>query len=158
VRRLLALHRWPLMKRLMTPFSRISFVTDHIAIGGVAAYGEPLGEFGFLMNVAWEMVLGYEESKIDQHVVQHARLDDNFDVEAQLPEILRAVALLTAARGRGETVLVTCAAGRNRSALVVAEHLIQAGHDAAQVIAAIRTRRADALGNTAFVEWLQRKR
>lgn len=59
----------------------------------------------------------------------------------------------------GETVLVRCAAGLNRSGLVVARTLIERGmdpHDA--VILVRRRRRADALNNPWFVEWLRHER
>ncbi len=136
-----------------------NMVWPEIAIGGLLAYGEPLKQFGFIMNVAWE-IADYEECEktADGIPVHHARLDDNFDIEPQVPEIMRAVMLLRFARVREERALVTCAAGRNRSSLVVAEYLIQSGHDADLVIATIRAKRDNSLGNHVFVRWLRRAR
>jgi len=51
------------------------------------------------------------------------------------------------------------AAGRNRSGIVIAEHLIQTGWGSAEkVIATIQTARHKALTNDAFVAWLMRPR
>jgi hypothetical protein len=140
------------------PFAPYSFVSDEIAVGGLLAYGEPLQEFGFVMNVAWELVSAGDV--VQGRRVEHARLDDNDngDIEPQVPEILRAVKLVAQARQCGHSVLVTCAAGRNRSATVVAEYLIQSGLPAHAVIERIRERRANSLGNQTFVDWLLRKR
>jgi len=66
------------------------------------------------------------------------------------------------ARLRGESVLVNCAQGRNRSALVVAEYLCQETsidvvNPGRSVVAQIQARRPNSLTNTAFVRWLNRK-
>jgi protein-tyrosine phosphatase len=152
------------------PHNVISPVTDDISIGGLRAYGElpELKKFGLVLNVAWELADGYDKSKsavryesypLSNGVVVHnARLDDNEEVEEQVPEILRAVGMVNAARARGERVLVTCAQGRNRSALVIAEHLIQAGAQPNEVIERIRAARDRSLLNDAFVAWLRRAR
>ena len=56
-------------------------------------------------------------------------------------------------------VLVRCAAGLNRSGLVVARILIEAGFDADEAVARVRERRSpDALENPYFVEWLMTER
>lgn len=154
---------------ILNPFGPYSFVSQGIAIGGLLSYREPLDQFGLLLNVAWELApTGSNElscSVVGSNIVEHAKLDDNFDVEAQVPEILRAVELVRRARGQDKLVLVTCAAGRNRSALVVAEYLIWCSHglDATRIIAArvidqIQARRHGALTNSAFVKWLKRDR
>ena len=154
---------------IIAPFGPYSFVSQGIAIGGLSSYGEPLDAFGLLLNVAWELAPTesneLSDSVIGKNVVQHCKLDDNHDVEAQVPEILRAVELVRRARSQDKLVLVTCAAGRNRSALVVAEYLIWCSHglDATHIIAArvidqIQARRSGALTNRAFVKWLKRNR
>jgi protein-tyrosine phosphatase len=159
---------------IITPFGPYSFVSQGIAIGGVLAYGEPLEQFGRLLNVAWELAPTesneLSDSVIGKNVVEHCKLDDNYDVEAQVPEILRAVELVRRARSQNKLVLVTCAAGRNRSALVVAEYLIRSlpanttaaarlvSLDAERVIDQIQARRANSLTNPAFVKWLKRNR
>jgi len=145
---------------ILTPFGPYSFVWDKVAIGGILAYGEPLTPFGFIMNVAWEITDygGVSEEFVRGVRVLHARLNDDDDIEPQIPEILRAVALVVKAHSEGHPILVTCAAGRNRSGLVVAESLIQLGNDPKKVISSIQARRAHALSNDTFVQWLMRKR
>jgi protein-tyrosine phosphatase len=146
---------------IINPFGPYSFVNSAIAIGGIAAYGEPLDRFGFILNVALEF---FEDPPGERSVtsggqpVQQMRLVDTNDIESQVPSVLRAVGLVHAARLEDKFVLVTCAAGRNRSALVVAEYLIQHGHDAQKVISGIQARRAKSLTNETFVNWLLRRR
>jgi hypothetical protein len=148
---------------ILQPFGPYSFVSPHIAIGGLSSYGEPLDQFGLLLNVAWELVPTesneLSDSVIGGKTVEHCKLDDTYDVLPQVPEILRAVELVRAARAESKVVLVTCAMGRNRSALVVAEHLIQSsGLPAEKIIEQIQARRHNSLRNHAFVAWLKRKR
>lgn len=147
---------------------------EAFAIGGVKAYGSDLSRFGFIMNVAWEVTdygidfrrseaahVGMTELIGNGQVVHHARLDDveeQDDFDRQIPEIMRAVGLVEVARKAGQAVLVTCAAGRNRSALIVAEYLIQAGENADTVIRSIQANRPLALTNETFVAWLRRTR
>lgn len=58
---------------------------------------------------------------------------------------------------RGETVLVTCVAGRNRSALVASVALVQLGLVApADVVAHVRSCRPRALANPSAAAWLAR--
>jgi hypothetical protein len=148
-----------------------------LAIGGLLAYSEPekLSPFGLILNVAWELNQTeplQPREKLGEHIIEHVRLDDNYDVGPQVPEILRAVGMIRIAHEAGKNVLVTCAAGRNRSALVVAEYMLQhtftsrngwpeplcAERKAEIIIDNIRRKRAHALGNEAFVEWLKRAR
>lgn len=94
----------------------------------------------------------------------HCGFDDTLHISSEIPKILRAVALVQMYRAHAHgnpltrSVLVTCAQGRNRSGVVVAEVLIQEGAEVEYVIKTMRERRKDALTNTAFVEWLRRKR
>lgn len=153
------------------PHGVISPITENISIGGISAYGElhELTKFGFVLNVAWELTDGYDdrsrliarveaETLANGVVVRNARLDDNEEVEEQAVEIQRAVGLVNDARASGQRVLVTCAQGRNRSALVIAEHLIQIGGNADEVVERIQTARHRALTNDAFTAWLRRPR
>jgi protein-tyrosine phosphatase len=150
----------------MEPYT---YIQDGVAIGGLLAYGEDLTMFSFKMNVAWEVIDGDEcildrsryapvSSTVRGEVVLHARLNDDDYIEPQLPEIKRAVDLVCAAMREGKSVIVTCAVGRNRSGLVLAESLIQLGGDVEEVIANIQTKRQHALGNKTFVSWLRRDR
>lgn len=146
---------------IINPFGPYSFVSHgEIAIGGILSYAEPLDHFGFLMNVAREFTNEDDDGDgtIRGRLVHQVKLDDCDEVEEQAPEILRAVRLVGEARRTGVKVLVTCAAGRNRSALVAAEHLIQVGHNPQKVIQNIQMCRSNALTNEAFVQWLKRKR
>ena len=55
----------------------------------------------------------------------------------------------------GQTILVRCAAGLNRSGLIVAGVLIADGASPQEAITTVRSRRhAAALGNDAYVAWL----
>lgn len=155
---------------ILTPFGPYSFVAPGLAVGGLSSYGEPLDQFGLLLNVAWELAPTesneLSDSVIGANIVQHCKLDDNHDVRPQVPEILCAVEMVRAARAEGKLVLVTCAQGRNRSALVVAEYLIQScaprgaalAADAEYIIDMIQSRRHNSLRNRAFLAWLKRKR
>ncbi|WP_051779493.1 protein-tyrosine phosphatase family protein [Streptomyces sp. NRRL S-241] len=63
----------------------------------------------------------------------------------------------TAARAvqDGRTVLVRCNAGYNRSGLVIAQTLIELGHDSTTAIDLVRQRRSpSALNNRLFEEYL----
>jgi protein-tyrosine phosphatase len=150
------------------PFSIVATWPTVIAIGGVKAYGEDLSRFQFVMNVAFEFTdkLVREgplppEKLANGQQVHHARLNDTDDERefvTMLPEVHRAVDLVHQALARGENVLVTCAQGRNRSALVVAETLIgQFRLSSTGVIDAIQERRAASLQNPLFVKWLRRR-
>jgi protein-tyrosine phosphatase len=157
---------------ILLPHADISPVTESISIGGISAYSdhEALRQFGLLLNVAWEMADFREEYVLkktippeptklrDGQEIHHARLDDNDHPEEQQQEILRAVQLVTGARDRGDRVLVTCAAGRNRSGIVIAEHLICSGWSPEKAIKTIQRARYKALTNDAFVAWLKRAR
>jgi len=156
---------------LFDPHAVISPITKDISIGGLLSYAksEQLGQFQFVMNVAWEFTDyesgdsgPFDKDTLENGTVVHmARIDDVDDVDSvrsQEREILRAVGLLNEARARGERALVTCAAGRNRSALVIAEHLILVGGKPHEVVTLIQTARNRALNNNAFVRWLKRRR
>lgn len=175
------------MKHAIAPKAPFSWVADGLAIGGIVAYGEDLSGFGLCLNVAQEIASGDPKMTgaggcttcgntrftsrpfgrgqracdictIKGVPLRHARLDDIDEIASQVPEILRAVALVADVRGRGAAVLVTCAQGRNRSALVVAEYLCQLGNAPADIVAKIQARRANSLMNGAFVAWLHRAR
>ena len=133
-----------------------------LAIGGLMAYSKTLTRFGLILNVAWELDKARMGPKTACGMpVLFARLDDTEDahiIKRQTPEVLRSVALVREARAAGKDVLVTCAQGRNRSGLVIAEYLISSGLKADAVIKTIQERRANALTNRAFVAWLKRRR
>ncbi len=146
------------MKHLITPTAPFSFIADDLAIGGITAYGEG-HRFDLRINVAYE--LDPNKYLFPSKCHMNFRLDDtenHAQVLSQAPEVFRAVERVKEARARGRRVLVTCAQGRNRSALVAAEYLVQCGNRPADVVRKIQERRANALTNTAFVAWLHRPR
>lgn len=55
----------------------------------------------------------------------------------------------------GNKVLISCAAGRNRSGVVMARALTLIGFPARQAIVRVQTLRKDALTNQHFVRWLE---
>lgn len=147
------------MSPILNPTGKYSFITERLAIGGVVAYGEDLsGRFHFAINVAEELERACPGVPTTDILSMHCGFDDTHKIGPELAKIERAVGHVLAHRNRGETVLVTCAQGRNRSALVVAETLIRGGADPEFVVRTIRERRANALTNTTFVAWLMRKR
>lgn len=139
------------------------FITPSIAVGGVDSYRKDILLFNFRLNVAFEIQRWPQDhpwiSKVQN--LEHVPLDDSNDMERclqQAPAVLLAVDLLTEAVEEGRCCLVTCLAGRNRSALVVAEHLIQKGRAPDFAIATLQTKRENTLGNETFVTWLKRPR
>lgn len=147
------------MKHLITPHASYSYVADRLAIGGIMAYGENLSAFSQRINVAYEIDPGAYLFPSKPHA--NYKLDDTKsrrDVLGQAAEVFRAVEHVKQVHARGGSVLVTCAMGRNRSALVVAEYLIQCGNKPEDIVAKIRERRAHSLTNSVFVQWLCRPR
>lgn len=152
------------MKHVLTPFEAFSFVADDLAVGGLASYGHRnFQKFDLALQVAYELTSGPGPmvTQVKGVPVHQFRLDDTSDVKthaAQELEVLRAVGLLHQARRQGLRVLVTCAQGRNRSAMVAAEYLIQCGNPARATIQKIKERRANSLTNPLFLKWLERAR
>lgn len=145
------------MSPVLNPIGPYSFVTDRLALGGVLAYGEDLSRFDFCLNVAKE--LEQYGAIRDGNSWAHCGFDDVLDIDSQLPQIERAVRMVVERRLRGETILITCAQGRNRSGVVLAEALIQTSKATpAEVVRVVQERRANALTNRAFVAWLLRRR
>lgn len=141
-----------------------------IAVGNWFSFGRDsdISGFDFFMSVALETADedGPDEDGDEKEVlsggqtVWHYRLLDDREgsVDYQEAEILRAVARLRSARAEGKRALVTCVGGHNRSALVVAECLIQEGNDVETVISQIQARRVPSLYNKPFLAWLRRAR
>ncbi|MFD9219477.1 protein phosphatase [Streptomyces sp. NPDC060064] len=89
---------------------------------------------------------------VEHHV---APIPDDWLTSEQIDRV-RGLAVLAADAVRaGRTVLVRCYSGYNRSGLVVAQTLIELGHDGAGAIDLIRRRRSSyALHNLAFERYL----
>lgn len=81
-----------------------------------------------------------------------------FIADADVPDedtIRRLAQQVSAWLDEGQSVLVRCKAGLNRSGLVVARTLVERGFDPAIAIQVVRRRRhRRALNNEAFVAWL----
>ncbi|MDX1616455.1 MAG: hypothetical protein R3300_19250 [Candidatus Promineifilaceae bacterium] len=92
----------------------------------------------------------------------HRAVEDVISVEWPIvdgpmpdPAKARALGLMVADLvDHGMRVQVLCAAGLNRSGLIVGRALIAIGHEPKEAIALIREKRPNALHNEAFVEWL----
>ncbi|MGZ6854334.1 MAG: protein-tyrosine phosphatase family protein [Mycobacteriaceae bacterium] len=84
-----------------------------------------------------------------REVLMHDALDQGFE---QVEELAADVAGRLA---RGQTVLVHCQAGLNRSGLLSARALMYRGHTAQDAIDLLRTKRSPlVLCNEAFEDWL----
>jgi len=75
--------------------------------------------------------------------------------KSQVPNILAAADWAYEQWVAKETVVIRCHAGANRSGLVMALVLMKDGKSADQAIELIRSKRASALSNSAFVKWLR---
>jgi protein-tyrosine phosphatase len=93
----------------------------------------------------------------DDHVEHHVwPIPDGPLDGTQLAGVLRLARAASEGLTQGRRVLVRCYHGYNRSGLVVAHALINAGHTADEAIRLIRNRRSRwALHNDLFVEYLK---
>ena len=93
-------------------------------------------------------------------LVLHAPLDDAVPTQKEVKTALQAAKAVRLLRRQGKKVLVTCAQGINRSALIVALSLMMDGASASEAIHKIRSRRRGTmmppLSNRAFVKTLKR--
>jgi hypothetical protein len=78
--------------------------------------------------------------------------DDGPVNRADLPRILEVADWAYEKWQRGEKVLIRCAAGANRSSLIMAIVLMKDGLDPKKAIELIRSRRSFALSNSQFVK------
>lgn len=119
----------------------------HVARGDRYAHHVPYDVIVTLYASAQPAPWGVEEFRYGFY---DAELDG-----ADLSRVLRAARLAYQRWVEGDRVLVRCQAGANRSGLVTALVLVQAGLSPAQAIALIRQRRGrGTLFNTHFVGWL----
>ncbi|MDX3076846.1 protein phosphatase [Streptomyces sp. MI02-7b] len=89
-----------------------------------------------------------------EHVV--ADLPDAPLTAGQLATVARLARGAARVVRDGRTILVRCHAGYNRSGLVVAQTLVELGHDAASAIALVRRHRSPwALNNPVFEQYLR---
>ncbi|MGP4112435.1 protein-tyrosine phosphatase family protein [Streptomyces sp. 4N509B] len=89
-----------------------------------------------------------------EHVV--VRLPDAPLTSAQILCVAEVARATARAVREGRTVLVRCHYGYNRSGLVVAQTLVELGHEPAHAISLVRHRRSPwALHNTVFADYLR---
>jgi protein-tyrosine phosphatase len=102
----------------------------------------------------------YQDLSLPCKVI-HAPLDDSVPTKSDIAVALSAARQVQALRRRGAKVLVTCAQGRNRSALIAALALMMDGATAKQAAHLILERRVHTplgmkpLSNMAFIEVLK---
>ncbi|MFF3430523.1 protein phosphatase [Streptomyces sp. NPDC002602] len=88
-----------------------------------------------------------------QHLI--TELPDGPLTTDQIHSVQELARTTTRALRAGRTVLVRCHSGHNRSGLVIAQSLIELGHDPHTAISLIRRRRSPrALNNETFVQYL----
>ena len=131
-------------------------VHDRLWQGGAPPKGGKVGRAGFDLLVLCAEEYQPEAEGFAGVRVLHAPNDDAFRLTpAQWRGARAASREVAEALGRGEKVLVTCAAGLNRSGLVSALAMLRLqgpSADAGAVVAQIQARREMALCNDAFVE------
>lgn len=132
-----------------------SNISKRLWIGGQPPFDRDLPDFDVLVLCAQEL----QPTKLSfQRKVVRVPLPD---AELAVHELRRALAggrQVAEALARGQRVLVTCAAGLNRSALVASLGLgLITRMKAPEIIELVRARRSpDALGNRHFVGYLNR--
>ena len=124
--------------------------------GGAPPTGPRVRRAGFDRLVLCAEEYQPEAERFEGVAVFHAPNDDTFQLtQLQWHGARRASLEVADALRRGEKVLVTCAAGLNRSGLVSAMAMLRlagTAADAEAVVAQIQERRFMALCNDAFVE------
>lgn len=136
-----------------TPKLDTTHLTGTLWIGGRPECGRLVGEKGFDL-----LVLCAEEYQppawafhgVDVH---HAPFDDKEGLSTAEEMIVnRAVGRVVEALKRSERVIVTCFAGKNRSALVCGKALRALGWDPVKVLMLIWDKRDGSLSNEFFVD------
>ncbi|MET7365938.1 protein phosphatase [Streptomyces sp. NPDC005566] len=108
-------------------------------------------EFGLVISLYTRPGHGPDPS-VD-HLV--AEIPDGPLVAAQIHSVQQLAHTAARSVKEGRTVLVRCNAGYNRSGLVIAQTLIELGHEAPTAIHTVRQRRSpSALNNRLFEEYL----
>ncbi|MFJ9447036.1 protein phosphatase [Kitasatospora sp. NPDC101235] len=88
-----------------------------------------------------------------EHIVRE--VPDDLLSPGQLLAVQEAAELTAAAVRRGRRTLVRCHSGYNRSGLVVAQALVDLGHESGEAVRLVRQRRSPwALNNPVFVDYL----
>jgi hypothetical protein len=124
-------------------------VADKLWIGGYPADKEdrPIQEVCGYFDVVVLCAVELQDLKFPCHVVK-APLDDAKPTPKEIQTALSAARTINVMRKRGKRVLVTCAAGVNRSAFIAALALMMAGDSAQMAISKIREHRRPPIGLT----------
>jgi protein-tyrosine phosphatase len=127
-------------------------IVDGIYIGGAP---RSCGNFDVVVLAAKE----YQDVPLNCRVIR-APLDDATPTKREVGMALRAAREVAHLQRQGKKVLVTCALGVNRSALIIALALIMNGMPVEQAVQLVRNRRrmpygARVLSNQAFVRLLR---
>ncbi|WP_395293367.1 protein phosphatase [Kitasatospora hibisci] len=141
------------------PPERWSEIAHGLWMGGhfVTPPGRPLepviveGEFDLVVSLFTRA--GHGPAPGVEHLVRE--LPDGPLSAGQLLVVEEAAVSTAEAARQGRRVLVRCHSGYNRSGLVIAQALVELGHQADRAVELIRERRSPwALNNQLFVEYL----
>ena len=137
-----------------------SRIAEGLWVGSAPPPGDYVGQFDVMVFTAEE----YQppDGRFPGVRVRHYPFDDDPEPDpADLMTAWSAGEAVAKDLRRGRKVLVSCAMGRNRSALVAALALYMVtGHSGAEVLALVRAKRVDdtgvrALSNPAFQRYLR---
>lgn len=126
--------------------------------GSFPPCGAPLRARGFSLLVLAARELQPPDQCYPGVRIVRVPLDDNPRLPPnahEVEQIMKAAADAANIVRRGGKVLITCAAGWNRSGLITATALRYLGMSGAQATAHVQARREDALINPAFVAFLK---
>lgn len=107
----------------------------------------------FELVISLFTLVGHGPAPAIEHLV--AEIPDSPLAACQIEAVQDLARATARAVAGGRTVLVRCHSGYNRSGLVVAQALVELGHDAATAVGLIQEKRSPwALNNTTFRDYL----
>ena len=133
----------------------VTRIAPRLWIGGAPQPGRRVADAGFdvLVLAAKEYQPGAANWPGLKRIIA-CPIDDAVLSYDEAGAVEQAAQLVASEVAAGRRVLVTCAAGRNRSGVILARALVLQGFAPAFVIALIQKLRAQALTNESFVRWL----
>jgi len=127
--------------------------------GSIPATGGAARRSGFHVIVLCAEEYQPRGHEFEGPLVVHAPMDDGKITPELWETAVQAATHVAKARRAGKRVLVTCAAGRNRSGLVSALSLMMLeGLSGRRAVALVKSKRQDALTNPYFVKALEKLR
>jgi protein-tyrosine phosphatase len=133
-----------------------SAISRRLWVGSVPPFDRELPDFQMLVLCAYEHQPKPADIAFQGSVVRCPILDDT-PTPWEKQRVLDAARQVATALSAKQTVLVTCHAGRNRSALVAGLSLCMVTRaSGAQIVEVLRSRRPNALTNPHFVGLLER--